>query len=62
MYPENMTYKLVPDAFLVFVNDPKQSIHATLLKIRYFERGLSKIIQKVNFIFPLHLVSLQTGL
>ena len=25
-----------------------------LLKIRYFERGLSKSLKKVNFIFPLN--------
>ena len=34
------------------------------LKIRYFERGLSKSLQKVNFIFPLEigLLSIKTGL
>ena len=43
-----MHQKLVPDPFLILVNNPKQEI---VLEIRYFERGLSKSLKKVNFIF-----------
>ena len=43
---------LVPDSFLILVNKTKQPLHARkFLKIRYFERGLSKSLKKVNFIF-----------
>ena len=43
--------KLVPDLFLILVNNPKQSLHArNSLEERYFERGLPKSLQ-VNFIF-----------
>ena len=34
----------------------KASTCKKFLKIRYFERGLSKILQKVHLLFPLHLV------
>ena len=40
---ENVHWKPVPDPFLILVNNTK--------KIRYFERGLSKYLNKVNFIF-----------
>ena len=30
---------------------PKQPLHATLLKIRYFKRGLSKNLKKANLVF-----------
>ena len=44
--------KLVPDLFIIFVNNPKQPLHArNYLKKRYFERGLSKSLEKDNFIF-----------
>ena len=38
---------------LNFGNQPKTAIAWILLKIRYFERGLSKSLKKVNFIFSL---------
>ena len=48
-YGENAHQKLVPDPFLTLVNNPKQLLHTQnyfknkiLLKIKYFERGLSK--------------------
>ena len=45
-----MHQKLVPDHFLILVNNPKQSLHArNSFKIRYFERGLSKKPKKFNF-------------
>ena len=35
--------KLVPvDPFLILVNNPKQPLHTRKIKIRYFERRLSK--------------------
>ena len=41
MGAENMHQKLVPDPFLILVNNPKQPcMQEILLKIRYFERGL----------------------
>ena len=44
--------KASPRAFLILVNNPKQPLHArNSLKTRYFERGLSKSLKKVNFIF-----------
>ena len=42
-----MHQKLVPDPFLNLV----KCMQKILLKIRYFERGLSKSLKKVNFIF-----------
>ena len=47
-----MHQKLVPDLFIILVNNPKQPLHARnyFLK-RYFERGLSKSLKKGNFIF-----------
>ena len=52
-HAENVHQKLVADSFLILLSNPKQSLHA-ILKIRYFERGLSKNLKKVNFIFPLN--------
>ena len=46
-HAENVHQKLVPGSFFILVNNPKK----ILLKIRYLERGLSKTLQKVNFIF-----------
>ena len=46
-HAENVHQKLAPGSFFILVNNPKQ----ILLKIRYLERGLSKTLQKVNFIF-----------
>ena len=49
-YAENMHQKLVADPFLILVNSPKQPLHArNCLKIRYFERGLSKSLKQVYF-------------
>ena len=49
---ENVHQKLVPEPFLVFLNNPKQSFHArNCFKMRYFEQGLSKSFKKLNFIF-----------
>ena len=44
---------LVPDPLLILENNPKQPLHAKItLRIKYFERGLSKSL-KVNFVFSL---------
>ena len=37
---ENMQQKLVPGLFIILVNNPKQPLHAIILKARYFEKGL----------------------
>ena len=50
-YAENMQQKLVPDLFIILVNNPKQPLHARNYFKRYFERGLSKSLKKGNFIF-----------
>ena len=53
-----MHQKLLPDPFLILVNNPKQPcIQEIYLKIRYFERGLSKSLKKVYFFFLLNPVS-----
>ena len=40
---KNVHRKLVPDPFLILVNNPKQTLHAIIFfKKRYFKRGLSK--------------------
>ena len=47
-----MHQKLAPGLFLVLLNNPKQLLHArNSFKKRYFERELSKILKKVDFIF-----------
>ena len=47
-----MHQKLVPDSFFILVNNPKESLHArNIFKIRYFERGLSKTLKKLTYIF-----------
>ena len=43
-----MRQKLVPDPFLILVNNPEQLLHA---RSSFLERGLSKGSKKVNF-FP----------
>ena len=43
------TKRARPRPFFMLGNKPKQP--QILLKLRYFERGLSKTFQKVNFIF-----------
>ena len=52
LYAENMQQKLVPDIFIILVNNPKQPLHArNFFKVRFFERRLSKSHKKGNFIF-----------
>ena len=46
------TTKTVPRPFFNFLSSPKQLLHTRNLKIRYFERGLSRNLEKVNLIFP----------
>ena len=46
-HAENVPQKLVPDPFLILVNNPKQPLHTR----NYFEKGLSKSSKKVNFNF-----------
>ena len=41
-----MRQKLVPDPFLILVNNPEQLLHA---RSSFLERGLSKGSKKVNF-------------
>ena len=49
---ENEYRKLVPDPFLILANNSKQPSHVrNSLKIRLFEKRLSKGLKKVNFIF-----------
>ena len=47
------TQKLFPDFILFSISPPKQPLHAksSFKKIVYFERGLSKSLKTVNFIF-----------
>ena len=48
-HAENMQQKLVPDLFIILVNN--HCMKESHLKVRYFERGLSKSLKKGNFIF-----------
>ena len=48
-----MQPKLVPELYIILVNNPKQPLHARNFE-RYFERGLSKSLKKGNFIFLLN--------
>ena len=42
-YAENVHQKLLPDPFLILVNNPKQPLHArNYFETRYFKRGLAK--------------------
>ena len=51
-HAQNVHQMLAPDPFLILLNNPKQPLHArNSLKIRYSEKGLSKSIKKVKFIF-----------
>ena len=43
--------KTSPRPLFYFVKQPKTAIVRNLLKVRYFERGLSKTFKKANFIF-----------
>ena len=57
-HAENVHQKLAPDSFLILLNNPKTAIvHKKILKIRHFEKGLSKSHKKVNFIFSFKLNS-----
>ena len=48
-HAENVHQKLVPDPFLILVkNQNSNCMQESLLNIRYFDRGLSKIRKKVN--------------
>ena len=44
-----------PDHYLILANSKRyrQCIQETCLEVKYFERGLSKILQKFKFIFGL---------
>ena len=53
-YAENMHWKLVSDPFLIFLMQNSHYMQYILLEKRYFERGLSKRIKKVNFFFLLN--------
>ena len=47
-----MQQKLVPDLFIILVSNPNSHcVQEILLKVRYFQRGLSKSLKKGNFIF-----------
>ena len=51
-HAENVHQKLAPDPFLILLNNPKQPLDArNSFKKRNFERGLSKRLKKVKFIF-----------
>ena len=51
-HAEKLHKKLVPDLFIIFVNNPKQPLHArNSFKKRYYERGLWKNFNKGNFSF-----------
>ena len=47
-----MHQKRVPDTFLILVDNPKEPLHArNFFKKRYFERELSKSLNKVVLFF-----------
>ena len=46
-HAENVHQKLVPDPFLILVNNPKQPLHAR----NHFEKGLSKSLKKLTLFF-----------
>ena len=47
-----MQQKLVPELFIILVHTQNNHcMQESLLKVRYFERGLSKSLKKGNFIF-----------
>ena len=51
-HAENVHQKLVPNPFLILVKNTKSHCMVEIpLKIRYFQRGLSKSLKKLNFIF-----------
>ena len=47
-----MQQKLVPDLFIILVNNPKQPLHVrNYFKSKIFERGLSKSLKKDTSFF-----------
>ena len=49
---ENEHQKLVPNPFLISVNNPKYPLHArNLFTIKYFERNFQKALKNINFTF-----------
>ena len=57
-----MQQKLVPDLFIILVNNPKQPLHVrNYFKSTIFEQGLSKSLKKGNFIFFFQTQSLSIG-
>ena len=48
-YAENVHQDLVPDPFFMVLTQNSYCMQEIILKIRYFERGLSKTFKKVNF-------------
>ena len=54
-----MHQKLIPGPFFILVNNPKQPLlQGILLRIRYFERGLSKTFEKLTSFFFFRIQSL----
>ena len=49
-HAKNMHQKLVPDSFLILVNNPKQPLHVRNL-LTYFKRKLSKSLKKFTLFF-----------
>ena len=55
-YAENVSQKPVLEPFLILVNSQdSQCKQVTLLKTRYFERGLSKKLKTISLIFSFEL-------
>ena len=53
-----MQSKLVPDLFIILVNNPKQTLHVrNYYKSKIFERGLSKSLKKAISFFLLKAVA-----
>ena len=51
-YAENKHQKLVPDPFLILVNNPKQPLHArNYFKNKIFWKIIIKNLKKVNLFF-----------
>ena len=54
---ENVLRKLAPDPFSILINNAKQPLHQEiLLKVRYFDKGLSKSIENffLSISIPFH--------
>ena len=51
-HAKNVHQKLAPDPFLILLNSQKKPLHTrNSFKNKCFERGLSKTLKKVKFIF-----------